>query len=158
MLQHRLAHDDDGQDQLLDGALSGLDGKGRSRQFEVPKRYLPRWMGGYEVPPPPPPGTPHNAILYSACLTKANFLSLTHHHIHFGHLSPTSIISTLLCSPLAWLALKKDISNYSVSKCSNLFQRPPKSGRSFHHVLQISGTGQRRQTLGNASSLASPNA
>ena len=34
----------------------------------------------------------------------------------------------------------------------------PKSGRSFHHVLQISGTGQRRQTLGNASSLASPNA
>ena len=71
--------------------------------------------------------------------------------------SPT-IISTLLCSPLAWLALKKDISNYSVSKCSNLFQRPPKSGRSFHHVLQISGTGQRRQTLGNASSLASPNA
>ena len=43
MLQHRLAHDDDGgedalvQDLLLDGALSGLDGRGSRIQV---LRYL----------------------------------------------------------------------------------------------------------------------
>ena len=61
---------------------------------------FPRWMGGYEVPPPPPPGTPHNAILYSACLTKGNFLSLTHHHIH-----SSLVTSCLACSEKGHLQL-----------------------------------------------------
>ena len=81
----------------LGSRFSGISG---SRQIKVPKRYLQRWMGGYEVPPPPPPGTPHNAILYSACLRKANFLSLSHHHIHSSLLT-----SCLACSEKGHLQL-----------------------------------------------------
>ena len=128
----------------LGSRFSGISG---SRQIEVPKRYLPRWMGGYEVPPPPPPGTPHNAIFYSACLTKANFLFLAHHHIHSSLLT-----SCLACSEKGHLQLFRLEVFKSFSTSNQKWTQLP--SRFCKSVALVSG--QRRQTLGNASYVASP--